>query len=46
MGGDESDIAVVVDKLCSKSKERCEMAHASTGEESYMRMRLQNIITS
>ena len=46
MGGDEGDLAMVVNKLCSESKEGCEVAHARAWEKSYMRMRMQKIITS
>jgi hypothetical protein len=44
VGGDEGDTAMVMDELYSKSEEGCQMAHASTREESYVgRMRLQGI---
>jgi hypothetical protein len=39
VGGDEGDMAVVVDEQCSKFKEGCEMTHASAKEESYMKMK-------
>ncbi len=35
---DEDDTAVVMDEHYDKSKEGCQMAHVSTGEESYVRV--------
>ncbi|KAF1863513.1 hypothetical protein Lal_00030553 [Lupinus albus] len=39
MSGDECDMTIVVNKHGCKSQKWCEMAHASTWQESYMNIR-------